>query len=143
MWPNPQETADLVIFTEEILNGKLHFLCNDLCNSATQPIISPKFYRTNSSEMFKVKTAEKSFDKLIYVTLHLQKKPQLLRRQLLQILKNRQLKIPRQLKQPPLLLIHLKIYLEKQQAWNFNLMNHLLFLGLSYSFWESLFKKVS
>ena len=23
MWPNPQETADLVIFTEEILNGKL------------------------------------------------------------------------------------------------------------------------
>ena len=28
MWPNPQETADLVIFTEEILNGKLHFLCS-------------------------------------------------------------------------------------------------------------------
>ena len=24
MWPNPQETLDLVIFTEEILNGKLH-----------------------------------------------------------------------------------------------------------------------
>ena len=29
MWPNPQETADLVTFTEEILNGKLHFLCRD------------------------------------------------------------------------------------------------------------------
>ena len=28
MWPNPQETADLVTFTEEILNEKLHFLCN-------------------------------------------------------------------------------------------------------------------
>ena len=28
MWPNPQETADLVTFTEEILNGKLHFSCN-------------------------------------------------------------------------------------------------------------------
>ena len=28
MWPNAQETADLVIFTEEILNGKLHFLCS-------------------------------------------------------------------------------------------------------------------
>ena len=27
MWPNPQETADLVTFTEEILDGKLHFLC--------------------------------------------------------------------------------------------------------------------
>ena len=25
MWPNPQQTADLVIFTEEILNGKFHF----------------------------------------------------------------------------------------------------------------------
>ena len=25
---NPQETADLVTFTQEILNGKLHFLCN-------------------------------------------------------------------------------------------------------------------
>ena len=25
MWPNPQETADLVTFTGEILNGKLHF----------------------------------------------------------------------------------------------------------------------
>ena len=26
MWPNPQETADLVTFTQEILNGKSHFL---------------------------------------------------------------------------------------------------------------------
>ena len=26
MWPNPQETADLVAFTEEIVNGKLQFL---------------------------------------------------------------------------------------------------------------------
>ena len=25
MWPNPQETTDLVTFTEEILNGNLHF----------------------------------------------------------------------------------------------------------------------
>ena len=31
MLPNPQETVDLVTFTEEILHGKLHFLC-----SATQ-----------------------------------------------------------------------------------------------------------
>ena len=27
MWPNPKETADLVIFIEEILNKKLLFLC--------------------------------------------------------------------------------------------------------------------
>ena len=29
MWPNPQKTADLVAFTEEAFNGKLHFLCSD------------------------------------------------------------------------------------------------------------------
>ena len=29
MWPNPQETVELVTFTEEILKGKLHFLCNE------------------------------------------------------------------------------------------------------------------
>ena len=28
MWPNPQFPADLVTFTEEILNEKLHFLCS-------------------------------------------------------------------------------------------------------------------
>ena len=35
MWANPQETVDLVTFTEEILNGKLHFLCfNKFANNA-------------------------------------------------------------------------------------------------------------
>ena len=29
MWPNRHESADLVTFTEEILNRKLHFLCGD------------------------------------------------------------------------------------------------------------------
>ena len=29
MGPNPQKTADLVTFTEEILNGKLHLLCSE------------------------------------------------------------------------------------------------------------------
>ena len=28
MRPNPQKTADLLTFTEEILNGKFHVLCN-------------------------------------------------------------------------------------------------------------------
>ena len=28
MWPNPSIAADLVTFTEEILNGKLDFLCS-------------------------------------------------------------------------------------------------------------------
>ena len=30
MWPNPQVNVDLLTFTEEILNGKLHFLCSDI-----------------------------------------------------------------------------------------------------------------
>ena len=29
MFPDPQETLDLFTFTEEILNGKLDFLCSD------------------------------------------------------------------------------------------------------------------
>ena len=29
MWPNSQETADLVKFTEKIFNGKLYFLCSE------------------------------------------------------------------------------------------------------------------
>ena len=28
MWPNPQETVDLVTFNEEIFNGKFYFLCS-------------------------------------------------------------------------------------------------------------------
>ena len=36
MWRNPQETVDLVTFAEEILNGKLHFLCSD--NSRIRPV---------------------------------------------------------------------------------------------------------
>ena len=28
MWPNPPGTANLLTFTEEISNGKLHFLCS-------------------------------------------------------------------------------------------------------------------
>ena len=30
MWPNPQEIADLVTFTAEILDGKLLFLCSEI-----------------------------------------------------------------------------------------------------------------
>ena len=35
MRPNPHETADLVTFTGEILNGKLHFLCSDVQSPMT------------------------------------------------------------------------------------------------------------
>ena len=30
MWRNLQDTADFVTFTEEILNGKLHFFVQDI-----------------------------------------------------------------------------------------------------------------
>ena len=30
MWPNPQFPGDLVTFTEEIVNGKLYFLCSEV-----------------------------------------------------------------------------------------------------------------
>ena len=33
MWPNPQETADLVTFTEEIFNGKIHILSSETIES--------------------------------------------------------------------------------------------------------------
>ena len=33
MWPNPPQTADLITFTEEILNEKLHFFVQwDFCH---------------------------------------------------------------------------------------------------------------
>ena len=38
MWPNPQETADLVTFTEGILNGKLHFLCSVTFAAVASPV---------------------------------------------------------------------------------------------------------
>ena len=38
MWPNPQFPADLVTFTEQILNVKLHFLCSDANKETTMVI---------------------------------------------------------------------------------------------------------
>ena len=34
-WPNAQETADLILFTGKILNGKLHFLCSGILHGRT------------------------------------------------------------------------------------------------------------
>ena len=45
---NMQETADLVKFTEEILNGKLHFLCSVLFNKSKSlgslPLVLPHLF---------------------------------------------------------------------------------------------------
>ena len=38
MWPNPQFPVDLVTFTEEILNGKLYFVCSGNRYPVSSPI---------------------------------------------------------------------------------------------------------
>ena len=42
-----QETADLATFTEEILNGKLHYLCNEL--------LKEYFLQKQPLDMFNIK----------------------------------------------------------------------------------------
>ena len=53
-----QEIADLVTFTEEILNGKLHFLCSEALrtNSVKMTIITGTYhlYAGSAKEKFKV-----------------------------------------------------------------------------------------
>ena len=48
MWPTPQETADLVTFTEEeILNGKHHFLCSvNVVNVSIRFVTAWRFWLT-------------------------------------------------------------------------------------------------
>ena len=50
MSPNPQFSEDLVTFTEEILNGKLHVLCNEKISDLkrTPRIPTQKFYDSNN-----------------------------------------------------------------------------------------------
>ena len=38
MWSNPQETADLLTFTEEIPNGKLHFFVLSILLRCSLPL---------------------------------------------------------------------------------------------------------
>ena len=45
MWPNPRENPDLATFTEEILSGKLHFLCSDRYENL---LISTSFSHKNN-----------------------------------------------------------------------------------------------
>ena len=44
MRPNPQETADLVTFTEEVLNEKLHFLCSVRWSQTNDHVLQQKHY---------------------------------------------------------------------------------------------------
>ena len=55
MWANPQFPADLVTFTEEILNGKLHFLYSDSSEHRLKSVSSssiPKLSGTLAFDFF-------------------------------------------------------------------------------------------
>ena len=55
MWPNLSKTADLVTFTEEILHGKLHFLCSDFTkNTHPYTITSQSKIKVWLGKTFKV-----------------------------------------------------------------------------------------
>ena len=45
MWPNLQFPADLVTFTEEILNEKLHFLCSDNCPEFRNGLLDSYYFK--------------------------------------------------------------------------------------------------
>ena len=59
MWLNPQIPADLVTFTEEILNRTLHFLFSEMVDSESDNIINTseikylKRFFWNSKSIFK------------------------------------------------------------------------------------------
>ena len=40
MWPNPDFPEELVIFIEEILNEKRHFLCSDTGSKTANPALN-------------------------------------------------------------------------------------------------------
>ena len=62
MWPNPQETADLVTFAEEILNGNFIFCPVNRSSSCTN------YLRFRSSEDFlDLSVAENAFSVGIYL----------------------------------------------------------------------------
>ena len=54
MWPNPQFPGDLVTFTEEILNGKLNFLCSE--NISHEALASWNLIRQNNIQYITVET---------------------------------------------------------------------------------------
>ena len=58
MWPNPQETADLVTITEEILNGKLRFFCGENKNKSKLDedmilVVEKNLLNKNISQIFR------------------------------------------------------------------------------------------
>ena len=62
MWPNPQQTADLVTFTEEIFHEKFHFLCSvPLYNKTQWSYFSEDTETRNVTSYPSLKTLSKPF----------------------------------------------------------------------------------
>ena len=59
--PNPEEYVDLVTFTEELLNGKLHFLCSVWSTKVIKCIYETFLHSCTSSDGFNLKTPDRSF----------------------------------------------------------------------------------
>ena len=74
MWPNPQQNVDLVTFAEEIINGKLHFLCSCFQINAWSVILEKKFGQKLKKNKENLTIAE-NFDIYCFVTFdwHCQK----------------------------------------------------------------------
>ena len=62
MWPSSQFTADLVTFTEEILHGKLYFLCSQIqAFWFSARLIIWKIFRKSSETLICRKDADSCF----------------------------------------------------------------------------------
>ena len=84
MWPNPQETAALVTFTEEILKSKLDFLCSESCfkaiNYFNESLIIDKDHSVSTQTQFSVKLRFLPPDTPMYVCVSGGKKCKLFRK---------------------------------------------------------------
>ena len=54
MWPNPQFSADLVTFTEQILNRKLHFLCSVIADFIYSKLLQWRHKNKPKTKPYKV-----------------------------------------------------------------------------------------
>ena len=76
MCTNMQETADLITFTEEVLNGKLHFLYSPLISAANQ---LPGFYTMKTLVLYgllyqRIPSSDKYYNRTYFRTiLHCEK----------------------------------------------------------------------
>ena len=68
MWPNPQFAADLVTFTEEILYGKLHFLCSGYIFQRTK-ILDPIWKILSLSLSYIISPTMKCIMLIILITM--------------------------------------------------------------------------